>query len=163
MNDGLPAGPGRKEGPAEMPGSSRPRVVRGIADDDMDQPAGPGVRAPKTAEQKVALDRALKRGDRPEGLRSMWDRLMVEALQGKMATHYVKPQIFNANMRDLKTKMSEDQIRRAIEEFAASVAAGRVDPGDRPWFRFIARAPKLGQGTGVNTVISTSTKREDWL
>lgn len=164
MNDGLPTGPGRRlEGPAETPGSSRPRVVRGVADDDMDRPAGPGVRPPKTAEQKVTVDRALKRGERPEPLGELWARLMIDALQGKMATHHVDPRAFNASVKRLREEMGDEKVRRAIEEFAASVKAGRIEPGAKPWFRFVARAPKLGQGVGVNTVINQSRSKEDWL
>lgn len=88
---------------------------------------------------------------------------MIDALQGKMATHYVEPRAFNASAKRLREQMDDEKLRRAIEEFAAAIKAGRIEPGAKPWFRFVARAPKLGQGTGVNTVISTSTKREDWL
>lgn len=157
-------GPGMyEEGPSETAGSSRPRGRREFEG----RPAGPGVDAERSPEERKRVAKAQARNGRPEPLIELWRWLMRDACDGRWATEMIQPQIFNKHVKDLRDRgLTDDLIRGLFLTFAGQVKDGRIDVNHKePWFVFVKRWPRLGKGGSVssNAEARQSWTREDWL
>jgi len=119
----------------------------------------------RRAEREAARQRekAKRRAGRPEPLYDVWMRHMVPVAFGKATTVAEQRTVFNASVKRLREQgVTDEELRRYFEAFAAGVAAGSYSVEGKSAFRVFLKAwPRVAR-SATTRVDERAWTRDDF-